>query len=668
LTYKTISEIYQVVKAIFFFFIFLFEPLAAARSGDLGLRERSRAMGTHTKPGSHSTGTCIAALIFAVALFDSVPAAADGPLDLATDALAMRALQQLEQAQLMDDGPTDDKFGCAVAICGDTAVVGAEADKAGGQSILQGAAYVFVRSGSVWTQQQKLTASDGTRGDAFGCAVAIDGNTVIVGSMWDDIGANDSQGSAYVFTRSGTKWTQQQKLTTSDGAADDWLGGSLALSGDTALIGVENHAVGGKRNQGAAYVFVRSGSVWTQQQKLTAPDGAAWDAFGCAVAIDGTTALIAADSHLFIIGQHTGFGAAYVFTRSGSTWSLQQMLTATDFSGAHFGDTVALSGDTALVGRSYDDIGANDSQGSAYVFTRSGTKWTQQQKLIAADSAAGDIFGSSVALSGNIAVIGAPWNGARGAGAAYVFVRSGAIWTQQEPLTASNGEAWDHFGDSVAICGDTAVVAAWYSAPERGQGSVYIFQLDVVPPQTSLSLTPGANVAGWHGQPVTVKLRASDAASGVAAIYYRLGDAGPYSVYDDADRPVVSQEGVTRIWYYSTDRAGNTKAAKKTPVRIDRFGPITKALAGVTVKRGQKATLRLSVDDPVSHKAAVTVKITKGSAVKATLKLGWRATNSTILYRFTCSLPLGTYSWRVYATDLAGNAQSKVGSRTFVVK
>jgi len=622
-------------------------------------------------------GACAAwvfasALLAAIALLAAVPAAAEAPRDLSRDASAVLALQLVEQAQLLDDGPTDDKFGCAVAVSGDTAVVGAEADNAGGQSTLQGAAYIFVRSGTTWSQQQKLTASDGARGDAFGCAVAIDGDTVLVGAQWDDVGTNLSQGSAYVFTRSGTTWTQQQKLTTSDGAADDWLGGALALSGDTALVGVERHDVGAKRQQGVAYVFTRSGASWSEQQKLTAPDGAAWDAFGGAVAVSGTTALIGADSNLFSFDQRSGVGVAYVFTRSGATWSLQQMLNAADFSMyGGFGDAVALCGDTALVGRRWDDIGANGSQGSAYVFTRSGTTWTQQQKLTAADGAAGDHFGCSVALSGNVALIGARWadvGANREQGSAYVYVRSGAAWTQPPPLRASNGRIWDRFGDSVALCGDTAVVAAWDSAPERGQGSAYVFLLDVVLPETSLNLTPAANAAGWHGQPVTVKLSASDAASGIATTYYRFGDAGEYSVYVDTDRPVVSQEGVTGLWYYSTDRAGNAEAAQTTPVRLDLTGPATTALAKATVKQGQKATLRLRVDDSVSPKATVVVKITKGSAVKGTLRLGWRATNSAILHRFSCGLAPGTYTWKVYATDLAGNAQTKVGAQVLVVK
>ena len=189
------------------------------------------------------------------------------------------------------DGAEGDSFGNSVALDGDTALVGAYRDNDRGLS--SGSAYFFTRSGGLWTQQQKLTASDGAEGDSFGNSVALDGDTALVGAYIDDDRGSES-GSAYFFTRSGGVWTQQQKLTASDGAEGDSFGSSVALDGDTALVGAYGDDDLGS-NSGSAYIFTRSGGVWTQQAKLTALDGAAWDSFGYSVALDGDTVLVGAN-------------------------------------------------------------------------------------------------------------------------------------------------------------------------------------------------------------------------------------------------------------------------------------------------------------------------------------------------------------------------------------
>jgi hypothetical protein len=163
-------------------------------------------------------------------------------------------------------------------------------------------------------------------------------------------------------------------------------------------------------------------------------------------------------------------------------------------------------------------------------------------------------------------------------------------------------------------------------------------------------------------------LSATDDVSGVDETYYRLGGVGAYSVYDAAAKPVVSTNGLTRVWFYSRDTAGNDETAKSLSVRIDTTRPVTKALAKATVRRGGKVTLRLRVNDAVSPKATVTVKIYKGAALKRTLRLGLRRTNAEIRYSYTCRLARGTYTWKVYATDLAGNQQVKIGYKTLTVR
>jgi hypothetical protein len=156
----------------------------------------------------------------------------------------------------------------------------------------QGAAYVFTRSGSSWSQQAKLVAGDGAAEDWFGYSVALDGNTAVVGALGADIDGNVDQGAAYVFTHSGSTWSEQAKLTTADGAAADFFGWSVALEGDTALVGAPDADVEGSAHQGAVYVFVHSGTDWSEQDKLTAGDGTTYDAFGVSAALDGDTALV----------------------------------------------------------------------------------------------------------------------------------------------------------------------------------------------------------------------------------------------------------------------------------------------------------------------------------------------------------------------------------------
>ena len=380
------------------------------------------------------------------------------------------------------DGGEGDQFGYSVALSGDTALVGVRFDDDDANGLESGSAYVFTRSGTTWRQQARLTAADGSDRDWFGVRVALSGDTAAVPADADDSDVNGvDSGSVYVFTRSGTTWTQQAKLTASDGAAVDLFGYSVALSGDTVLIGARFDDDAGV-DSGSVYVFTRSGITWTQQAKLTAADGEAGDEFGYSVALSGDTAVITANADDSDV-KGVDSGSAYVFTRSGSDWSQQAKLTAADgAAGDLFGVRVALSGDTALIGARLDDDDANGvDSGSAYVFTRSGDSWSQQAKLTAADGGAGDWFGYTVAFADDTALIGAGnHDGANGvdSGSAYVFTRSGTTWSQKTKLTAADGKAGDQFGGKVAISGDAAVVGArLVDDVVKGvdSGSVYIF-------------------------------------------------------------------------------------------------------------------------------------------------------------------------------------------------
>jgi hypothetical protein len=322
--------------------------------------------------------------------------------------------------------------------------------------------------------QAFLQYSSIAAGDKFGSSVALssDGSTAIVGSPNDTVSANANQGSATVFTRSGTTWTQQQNITESSGVAQDFFGYSIALSsnGDTAIIG----AYGNSTNRGRATVFTRSGGVWTQQQTITNSSGVSNDKFGLSISLssDGNTALVGG------YNSTSGLSKATVFTRSGSVWTEQQEITS-----SARGSSVALSGDgnTAIVGMPYDEPNGRKFQGSATIFTRSGAVWTLQQTITKSDGAAGDYFGTSVALSndGNTAISGTPLDevyvGLGKTGSATVFTRSGGVWTQQQTIADSSNSVMQEFGNSVSLSsdGNTALVGAPYDLLGKGNATAF---------------------------------------------------------------------------------------------------------------------------------------------------------------------------------------------------
>jgi hypothetical protein len=302
----------------------------------------------------------------------------------------------VEQAKLRpSDGTAVDCFGYAVSISGDTVLVGAYQ---GNQNA--GAAYVFVRTASgYWTEQAKLTASDGIAGDWFGFDVSISGDTALVG----DYQSNQYKGAAYIFERTGSSWTQQAKLVSEEGTMGDGFGSSVSISNDTALIGAYHT----NQDTGAAYIFKRNGSAWDQQAKLIASEGTIGDWFGADVAINGDTALIGAHH------SNKDTGSAYVFVRSGSSWNQQAKLTASGVAaGDFFGYSVSINNDTALVG-AYHTI---QDAGAAYVFVRSGSSWNQSDGFTPTSNLMpGEWYGYSVAVSEDTILVGTPRKNERGA-------------------------------------------------------------------------------------------------------------------------------------------------------------------------------------------------------------------------------------------------------------
>jgi len=347
---------------------------------------------------------------------------------------------------------------------------------------------LFLTSLVADTTQPKLYANDAAATDAFGISVSLYDNTALIGAHLDDDNGFTSSGSVYVFTRSGVDgtFTQQAKLHATDAAASDAFGASVSLYGDTALIGAPWVDYNGRSNSGSAYVFTRSGAdgAFTQQAKIHATDAANHDNFGT-VSLYGDTALIAAhgdDDNVL------ASGSVYVFARSGAdgTFIQQAKLHASDAAEYDlFGASVSLYGDTALIGAHWVKNNAFTHSGAVYVFTRSGVDgtFTQQAKLHANDAAAEDYFGISVSLYGDTALIGARKdedNGLTLSGSVYVFTRSGVdgTFTQQSKLFASDSAAGDQFGFSVSLYGDTALIGANNDDDNSlsDSGSVYVFK------------------------------------------------------------------------------------------------------------------------------------------------------------------------------------------------
>ncbi len=373
-----------------------------------------------------------------------------------------------KQKGISSDGGTLDYFGARVSISGDYAAIGAYGDDIGA-NMVQGSAYIFKRNGSSWTQMTKLTASDGATNDFFGASVSISGDYAAIGAYGDDIGVNTDQGSAYIFKRSGNSWTQEAKVTAFDGSSFDYFGGSVSISGDYVIIGAE-----GNTNIGAAYIFKRSGTSWTQEAKLAASDGASNHYFGVSISMAGDYTVIGAT------GYDLQKGAAYIFKRNGTSWTQEAKLIAPDGAvGDYFGNSVSISGDYVVISASGDNIGVNMDQGSAYIFKRNGIFWSTEAKLTAPDGAEGDYFGFSASISGDYAVIGAYGDDVANVyqGSAYIFRRIGSSWSQETKLTASDGEAYDYFGNSVFISGDYVVIGATRDnvGANNSQGSVYFF-------------------------------------------------------------------------------------------------------------------------------------------------------------------------------------------------
>ena len=366
-----------------------------------------------------------------------------------------------------------------------------------------GAAYVFGWDGTAWVQQAKLTAAGASAGDGLGLDVDIDGDTIIAGGSGDDDVVANS-GAAWIFVRENGSWSEQAKLKATDAALLDLFGIKVAVDGDTAIVAAPFDDDDGSAS-GSAYVFQRSGQTWTEQTKLSASDAAQFDRFGVSVDIDDGTVIVGADAN---DDAGPSSGSAYVFAEDAGSWNQQVKLTASDaVAEDQFGFSVAINAGTVVVGAFGDDVHA----GSAYTFQRANGNWSQQSKLVASDRAVNDWFGHSVAIDDDHIVIGSVMDDDAGpsSGSVYVFVQENGSWTQDGKLTASDAAAADRFGHAVSISDETIVVGTRFQNSVAGQdtGSAYLFatpaaQIDRLIDQVT-SLAPDPLNAGQANSLIT---------------------------------------------------------------------------------------------------------------------------------------------------------------------
>ena len=383
-----------------------------------------------------------------------------------------------QQAKLIPSPHDYGQFGISVALDGDTAAIGQHirtypvGDPTNGTQA--GSGYIFTRSGSTWTQAKLILPTDTDGQQQFGFSCAIDSGTAIFTSQK----INSYTGAVYVFTGSGTNWTQQTKIVPADASAGDAVGRACEIHGDELMFS-SNTTISGQSGTGSVYYYTRSGTTWTQQQRINPPtSGVGTQKFGNKIGFSPNGYMVLGSAY-GAFNSNTSSGQAYIYYKSGGTWSLQATLDPSN-AGAYknFGDDVAINddGDTVVIG----SVTTSGASGSAYVFTRSGTSWTQAQELIPSDATGGDAIGRSVAIDRNSIVIGAHTDDDGSAsGGAWIYKYNGSTWDQVKKITASDAAAGDNFTGqgSLEIDATTQTIIAGSPSHDSAKGAVYIFTI-----------------------------------------------------------------------------------------------------------------------------------------------------------------------------------------------
>jgi hypothetical protein len=429
---------------------------------------------------------------------------------LSLGAMSATAGAQSETKLVDSNGAAGDWFGGGgyetsdpgVAGDGHVIVVGALRHDIGG-NVNEGSATVFRWNGASWVEEAELTSSDGAALDNFGASVSVSGDVIVVSATLDDVGLFGDEGSATVFRWNGASWVEEVKLTSSSGVIGDYFGSSVSMSGDVIVVGSAFKGFVGSPQQGSATVFRWNGANWVEEAQLTSSTGAANDFFGVSVSVSGDVIVVGANKN--DIGGNDYEGSATVFRWNGVSWVEEVELTSSDGAANDgFGISVAVSGDVIVAGALGDDIGGNAFEGSATVFRWNGANWVEEVKLTSSNGAAGDLFGHSVSMSGDVIVVGAIRSGSGGSGhgSATVFRWNGTNWVEEVELTSSDGAGGDEFGSSVWVGGDvtgeTVVVGAPHAdiGGNADQGAAYVY--DITP---NAWTDEGCALAGVSGEP-----------------------------------------------------------------------------------------------------------------------------------------------------------------------
>ena len=411
----------------------------------------------------HTRVTILSAVILSLTTLLNVPA-----LAFADDRFAT-------QVKLSEPIPG---FGMTVDIDGNTAAVGASGFRFSDFPLP--VVCVYTREAANWTKGQCLTEEDEVPNsdDNYGFAIAVSGNTLVVGAA-SDVTNGVTGGAAYVYVRDGHTWSLQQKLFASDRANFDQFGIAVDVVGDTIVVGAHGDNDEGFQT-GAVYVFRRNGTTWTEEQKLKASDAAPDSAFGLSVALSGQTVAIGAPGES---SGALSSGAVYVFVNDGTSWQQQGKIKANSaMMNQQLGSTVSVSGDTIvaaapgeLIGEPADDFNNVLSKGAVYIFERTGTSWDHQKRFFERDRNRTGGFAVRAAIDGDTIIVGDPTYdaGARFTGAVYVFERKGNGWSLKHTLAANDGQFLQAMGFSIAVSGDTVIAGtqSQFSIP-----AVYIFQ------------------------------------------------------------------------------------------------------------------------------------------------------------------------------------------------
>jgi FG-GAP repeat len=365
-------------------------------------------------------------------------------------------------------GKTSDNLGFSVSIFGDFAFIGIP-DANIGANVDQGAVLIYKYENNGWNYFTKLTDATGAAGDEFGHSVCINGNYAFVGSYKDYVGASAEQGSASIYQYNGTNWVLMQKITDATGAAGDHFGSAVSISGNKAIVGSSLDNVGANGDQGSASFYQFNGTNWVLMQKVTDVTGATSDQFGLTVSISGTKAVIGApyDDE----GANVDNGSAIFYQFNGTSWILTQKISnGLGASGEIFGFSVAIDDNYAVVGKP----GESSSEGAATTYFYGGASWSAISALSRPTSALNDQFGYSVSITGNYILVGVysdDVGSSTDEGAAALFTRVGNLWQQQQYITDPSGSAYNYMGASVAIDGITKrfVICAPGAFSNRGK-------------------------------------------------------------------------------------------------------------------------------------------------------------------------------------------------------